>query len=158
MVSAVANVESQVGTHLPWVEDGTPALSRSNEILKRLTSGLEAKGFRVERGKSHAEKAMMPVFFGEQGKASKEFHIDAYHPEHRVGVEVEYGRTIPNNAIYKALIELCLMVDVDYGAVLVPVLYREREHPYEAAARAYEAIFASPRLALPLEGMLLLGY
>jgi hypothetical protein len=136
----------------------TSDTEKSNVVLAVLRPNLESLGYEVERGKRREDKISRPVFFEEGGKATKTFDVDAFHLTERVGMEVEYGRVQPNNAVYKDLVELCLMVDVDYGALLVPLVYRTTSHPYEHAVKVLQPIFASPRLNLPLKGFLLVGY
>jgi hypothetical protein len=149
LVGAVAGARDQV--------DSTVQNYESNEVLARMAPGMEGLGYQVERGKRRDEKLFRPVFFGEAGAHSKSYDIDAYHPEDRVAVEVEAGRSIVNNAIYKDLVVMCLMADVDFGAVAVPLAYRKGS-PYLGAVRAFEPIFASPRFNMPLKGFLVLGY
>jgi hypothetical protein len=69
------------------------------------------------------------------------------------------------NAIYRDLIQSSLMVDARYLALAVPVEYRyksgartAKEPSYAKTYSVVEPIYGSPRLSLPFEGLLLIGY
>jgi hypothetical protein len=158
LVDAVTESQENIERTRSTFEDPSASTERSNAILACLRPALERLGYQVERGKRRDQKIYRPVFFEDEGKVTKSFDVDAFHPVDRIGVEVEYGRTQPNNAVYKDLIELCLMIDVDFGALFVPTTYRTRERPYDYAVNVFQPIFASPRLNLPLKGLLLVGY
>lgn len=68
------------------------------------------------------------------------------------------------NAIYRDLIQGSLMVDARFLALAVPLAYHyksgnrpAREPSFAKTYSVIEAIHGSPRLALPLEGLLLIG-
>jgi hypothetical protein len=50
----------------------------SDQVLEVLRPELLALGFEVEQGKKHAQIIRRPVFFGEKGKPTLEYRIDAY--------------------------------------------------------------------------------
>jgi len=67
------------------------------------------------------------------------------------------------NAIYRYLIQGSLMVDARFLVLGVPVEYRygktpSREPSYTKTYSVVEAIYGSPRLRLPFDGLLLIGY
>ena len=69
------------------------------------------------------------------------------------------------NAIYRDLIQGSLMVDARFLALAVPLEYRyksgnrtAREPSYAKTYSIVDAIYGSERLALPFEGLLLIGY
>jgi hypothetical protein len=70
------------------------------------------------------------------------------------------------NAIYRDLIQGALMVDARFLVLAVPVEYRYNSGARTAREPSYaktyssvvEAIYGSPRLELPFEGLLLIGY
>ena len=67
------------------------------------------------------------------------------------------------NAIYRDLIQGSLMVDARFLALAVPLEYRygarlTREPSFAKTYSVVEAIYGSPRLALPFDGLLLIGY
>src|SRR5258708_4095199 len=136
----------------------------SDAVLRLLRPGLIELGFEVEAGKTRESKLARPVFFGENGEPERQYQIDAYHPAHRLALEVEAGRSTAGNAIYRDLIQMSLLVDVDYAAVAVPVAYRyateSRQHhtqPYRHCRSILEAIYGGRRLGLPFQGLLLIG-
>jgi hypothetical protein len=69
----------------------------SNQVLALVRPGLEAAGFKVEAGRSHTDRILVPVLFGSRGKPSKSFHADAYSETGRMVLEVEAGRALVNN-------------------------------------------------------------
>ena len=78
---------------------------------------------------------------------------------------MEAGPATMGNAIYRDLIQSSLMVDARFLALATPVEYRyqsgtrlTREPSYAKTYSVVEAIYGSQRLALPFEGLLLIGY
>jgi hypothetical protein len=79
-------------------------------------------------------------------------------------MEVEAGRATMGNAIYRDLIQSSLMVDARFLLLAVPIEYRyksgvrtAKEPSYAKTYSVVEAIYGSPRLTLPFEGLLLAG-
>jgi hypothetical protein len=138
----------------------------SNRVLRLMTPGLRSIGFQVEWGKIAIKKLSRPVFFGENGSIEHQYEIDAYNDVTRVSLEVEAGRAWQSNAIYRDIVQMSLMIDVRYGAVAVPLIYRYRSssgrlletRPYEKCQGLLDTIYGGRRLELPLEGLLLVGY
>jgi len=137
----------------------------SDDVLRALTSGLLQLGFEIEQGKTKAKKLPRPVFFGDEGTFLRTYEIDAFDGNHGVALEVEAGRATMGNAIYRDLIQASLMVDARYLALAVPYEYRYKSGPRTVQERSYaktytlaEAIYGSPRLSLPFDGLLLIGY
>jgi len=137
----------------------------SDAVLSELRSGLLGLGYVVESGKTKAATIHRPVLFGENGKAEVNYEIDAFHDELGIAVEVEAGRGASNNADYRDIVRTSLILDARNMALLMPVSYRfmSGQRPY--TIRAYErtrnqldAIYASQRLQLPFDGILLIGY
>ena len=102
---------------------------------------------------------------GDLGKAEVNYEIDAFHDELGVAVEVEAGRGACNNADYRDIVRTSLILDARNMALLMPVCYRFMSGQRQYATRAYErtrnqldAIYASQRLQLPFDGVLLIGY
>lgn len=142
--------------------DTTAQHNKSNDVLESVRPGLEALGFRVEGGEPTIHR---PVLFGEGGKPQQKYQIDAYQPTLGIGLEVEAGRSLRGNAVYRDLIQASLMVDVQYFALCVPLRYRfnasgkqYEDKPYEATNSIVGAIYASGRLSFPFRGLLLLGF
>jgi hypothetical protein len=137
----------------------------SDEVLRAITSGLSALGFAIEQGKTKTKKLPRPVFFGDEGTFLRTYEIDAFDPMNGVALEVEAGRATMGNAVYRDLIQASLMVDARFLALAVPVEYRYKsggrtvvEKSYAKSSTLAEAIYGSPRLTLPFDGLLLVGY
>lgn len=96
----------------------------SNQVLVQIRDDLQTLGFQVEKGKQHADKIQRPVFFGENGVPTRNYQIDAYHPEWRCGLEVEAGRAWMGNAVYRDIVQGLVMVRVDTLVLAVPNGYR----------------------------------
>src|SRR5215470_11439558 len=138
----------------------------SNDVLRVLADDMETKmGFTVERGKTRLGRLPRPVFFGDEGSYLRTYEIDAFEPGAGVALEVEAGRATMGNAIYRDLIQGSLMVDARFLVLAVPNEYRyksgnrvAKEPSYGKTYSVVEAIYGSPRLQLPFEGLLLVGY
>lgn len=160
-VTAIATVFAQQRSAI----DSTLGAAVSNEVLRLIRPNLQAMGFQVEDGKVAEGQLARPVFFGENGQPSRQYHIDAYHPDYRVALEVEAGRAQAGNAIYRDIIQMSLLVDVEHAAVAVPINYRYESggrtrptQPYDHCKSILDAIYGGRRLELPFEGFLLIGY
>ena len=137
----------------------------SDAVLGELGPGLVALGYVVESGKTQAAKIRRPVLFGENGAPEVNYEIDAFHDELGIAVEVEAGRGAAGNADYRDIVRTSLILDARNMALLLPVRYRttsgQREliiHAYEKTRNQLDAIYASQRLKLPFDGILLIGY
>jgi hypothetical protein len=137
----------------------------SDAVLSELRAGLLALGYAVESGKTRAATIRRPVLFGENGKEEVNYEIDAFHDELGIAVEVEAGRGAANNADYRDIVRTSLILDARSMALLMPVRYRFKSGQREYATPAYDrtrnqldAIYASRRLMLPFDGVLLIGY
>jgi hypothetical protein len=160
LVSTFARVQAQIDstvTHDKRME--------SDDVLRVLADGLARLGFVVEQGKKKTGKLPRPVFFGDEGAYLRTYEIDTFEPTHGIALEVEAGRATMGNAIYRDLIQASLMVDARFLVLAVPVEYRYmskgkemREPSYAKTYSVVEAIYGSPRLSLPFEGSLLVGY
>jgi hypothetical protein len=137
----------------------------SNDVLDVIAPGLRKLGFAVEQGKKKEGKLQRPVFFGDEGSYLRTYEIDAFEPSLAIALEVEAGRATMGNAIYRDLIQGSLMVDARFLVLAVPLEYRyksgsrtAREPSYGKTYSVIEAIYGSPRLVLPFDGLLLVGY
>ncbi len=132
----------------------------SNEVLKILRPELEGAGFDVERD---GKKIPRPVLYGEGGRPSTEFRIDAYNPSTHVVMEVEAGRGAMSNAVYRDIIRMALIVDAQYAVIAVPLRYQSGKRKtvapaYRTGRDLVDSIYTSARLALPFKGLLFVGY
>lgn len=151
----------------PLVETATGdrAGLRSDEVLAAVADPLRVLGYEVEAGKAAAQRIRRPVLFGENGIPSVTYEVDAVHDALGVVVEVEAGRGARGNAAYRDLIRAALILDARYLALMMPLVYRAQSGGRPIAVPAYReardlltAIYASQRLALPFDGVLLVGY
>lgn len=136
--------------------------NESNQVLAIVRPQLRAIGYQVEEKGGEISR---PVLFGEGGQMEKEYRIDAYDPDSKVVLEVEAGRGAKGNAVYRDLIHMSLIVDADYAAIAIPIIYRFRvggrvirEPAYGKTYDLLDAIYSSGRLRLPFKGVLLIGY
>ncbi|HLG07772.1 MAG TPA: hypothetical protein VI409_03770 [Gaiellaceae bacterium] len=130
-----------------------------------LRPGPEALGFEIEAGKKKTEKIRRPVLFGEQGSESLAYEVDGFQSEFGIALEVEAGRGARGNAVYRDLVEASLLVDARFLVLAVQTAYRHKTGGHDVTVQSYrdsrnllDAIYASNRLQLPLEGILLIGY
>ena len=158
MVAATADIRTQIDSAPAPIPGGD---RKSDAILARLRPGLESLGYTVESGKTAAKKITRPVLFGDDGRAEVPYDIDAFHDGHGIAVEVEAGRGAANNADYRDIVRTALLLDANYLALFMPVAYHAGKRPmpaYSNTRRQLEAIYASRRLQLPFQGVLLIGY
>ena len=132
----------------------------SNRVLTSLRPALEGIGFDVEK---RGAKLPRPVLYGDEGKVSKQFNVDAYRFSDGTALEVEAGSAVYNNRAVLDLVKFALSMDVQRGAILVPQKYvtpkQSWTDPYPEAVKYFDSIFANPeRLSLPLEGLVLVGF
>lgn len=124
-----------------------------------------ALGFEVEAGKRRDQKIRRPVLFGELGRERVAYEVDAVNDDLGVIVEVEAGRGARGNAVYRDLVRTSLIVGARFLALGVMAEYRHQSSgraisvaSYRDARDMLDAVFASQRLGLPFEGVLLFGY
>lgn len=137
----------------------------SDKALEHLRIGLEALGFVVESGKNSSGKIHRPVLFGENGAPLVKYEIDGWHELEKIAFEIEAGRGMKGNAVYRNLIRTPLIFDVEFLAlgVLREYHYNSGGKPqisrdYRDAKNQLDAIYASGRLQFPFKGILLFGY
>jgi len=137
----------------------------SDQVLGHLRVGLETLGFAVESGKARADKIRRPVLFGAEGTERVTFEVDAVHDELGIVLEIEAGRGARGNAVYRDLVRTSLIVDVRYLILGVMRTYHHRSGgrptmvpSYRDSRELLDALFASGRLELPFDGVLLFGY
>lgn len=161
----VPDIVSVFEAHSPGIS--TVELAKgltSDQVLARVRPGLIELGFEVEAGKRNQDKIKRPVFFGDDGSAELQYEVDAYHAALRCGLEVEAGRAWMGNAVYRDLIQACVMVEVDYLVLAVPQIYKYESggktalsEDYEKTRSVADALFAHSRIQLPYQ-LVLLGY
>jgi hypothetical protein len=133
----------------------------SNEVLAHVAPQLVALGFTAEKGKKKDQKIHVPVLYGNNGRIAKAFLADAHHVGGRFVVEVEAGRGVINNQFLKDFFQACMMDEVQYLAIAVRNLYKAagiNNRDFENVVTFFDTLYASRRLELPLNGILVLGY
>jgi hypothetical protein len=145
----------------------TEALAKgleSDPVLKILADDLARLGFIVETGKARGGKVSRPVFYGENGEPTLLYEIDAYHQGWRCGLEVEAGRAILGNAVFRDLFQAMVMPDVEHLCLAVPNVYRYKSSGRSLSSKYYDktvaiadALYGHSRVAMPY-GLTAIGY
>lgn len=137
---------------------------KSDKVLDAVRPGLVRAGFTVESNKTSKGTIDRPVFFGENGKPSLNYQVDAYHNEHECGLEVEAGRSFMGNAFYRDLIQAMVMVKVSTLVIALPNTYKYKSggrdvvsKDYENACSVADALYGHSRLRIPFN-LVILGY
>lgn len=154
VVDAFAGARSQIDSQ-------TQSGVSSDTALAAVRPALQALGFQVEASKTKAGKITRPVLFGEQGSVLVQYDVDAFHPVEGVVLELEAGRGAASNADYRDIVRASLMVGARYLVLAMMLSYRggnQQIRSYDIARDRIDAIYASERFRLPLEGVLLVGY
>jgi len=146
---------------------GTLSLSKglsSDAVMAIMRNKLQGLGFSIEANKQNAGKLKRPVFFGEDGRPSRQYEIDGFHPEWRCGIEIEAGRAWMGNAIYRDLIQAMVMVDLAHLILAVPLGYRYlsggkpvTSKDYENTVSVADALYSHTRIKMPF-GLTVIGY
>lgn len=129
----------------------------SNEVLELLRLGFEGLEFQVEKSKTRAETIHVPVLFGRNGKLEKSFDADAYSKSQKTVIEVEAGRAVSNYQFLKDLFQACMMHEIDYLVIAVRNVYLTKKD-FEKVISFFDTLYASNRISLPLQGILVIGY
>jgi hypothetical protein len=136
----------------------------SDAVLLIVRDRLLALKFDVEAGKHHGQKIRRPVYFGENGRPTLQYEIDAYHPEWRCGLEIEAGRAWMGNAVYRDLIQALVMVNLDHLILAVPNTYKYLTNSRASTSKDYQntvsvadAIYGHSRIRMPF-GLTVVGY
>ena len=129
----------------------------SDEVLGILREDLVSCGFRVEASKRKDDKLPQVVTWGENGKPDKSFHVDAFHEETGVVVEIEAGQAVANYRFLKDFFEACALQKARHLVIAVRMEYKDTKD-YAIVCRFFESIYASNRMTFPLKGLLIVGY
>ena len=136
----------------------------SDMVLAELRADLVGLGFEVGESKRQAEKIDRPVFYGENGIPTLRYQIDAYNAGWECGLEIEAGRAWMGNAVYRDIVQACVMVQVKYLILAVPNSYKylssgkpTTSQDYSNTASLAEALYGHSRLRLPYD-LILIGY
>ena len=149
--SSKSDIESNIHTRL-----------ESDAVLAALRSKLVDIGWQIESGKKAIDKISRPVLFGDAGVSKVNYEIDWWHPVHKVVLEIESGRGWQGNAFFRDLIRTSLIQGADYLVVGMRSSYSyanvKSQNDFIKARDQMDAIYASGRLQLPFEGILLFGW
>jgi hypothetical protein len=163
LVSAVDAVRSEIESVPLQLE--TSEKRTSDAVLAKLRPGMEQLGYLVESGKGASQKITRPVLFGDDGRPEVSYEIDAFHDDLGIAVEVEAGRGAKGNADYRDIVRTSLLLDARFFVLMTPIVYRFKSagkgmevQAYSSTRSQLSAIYASQRLKLPFEGVLLIGY
>jgi hypothetical protein len=129
----------------------------SDGALRFLRPQFESLGFTVETGKSKGEKIPVPVLFGLNNHIDKSFDADALSRDGRIVIEVEAGRAVVNYQFLKDVFQASMMHGVEYLVLAVRNDYRGGDD-FRSVHSFLETLYISSRLALPLKGIMLIGY
>jgi hypothetical protein len=136
----------------------------SDDVLAIVAGDLRGIGFEIEKSKRGGGRLPRPVFFGEGGAPTLTYEIDGYCSSWRCGLEVEAGRAILGNAIFRDLFQAMVMVDVDHICLAVPNVYRYQSSGKTLASRYYDktvavadALYGHGRVKMPY-GLTVIGY
>jgi hypothetical protein len=129
----------------------------SNEVLENVRTSLEKLDFQIEKSKKSSDKIKVPVLFGQNGKLEKYFDADGYNAATKTVIEVEAGRAVTNYQFLKDLFQACMMYEVDYLVIAVRKDYRGNPD-FQNVITFFDTLYASGRLQLPLNGILIIGY
>jgi hypothetical protein len=97
------------------------------------------------------------VLFGLNNTIDKYFDADAISADGKIVVEIEAGRALDNYQFLKDIFQASLMSGVEYLVLAVRNHYRGT-HTFERIAVFIETLYVANRIALPLRGILLIGY
>lgn len=129
----------------------------SNEVLEKIAPDLELINYKVEKSKKSNDKIKVPVLFGPNGKLEKYFDADGYNENTKTVIEVEAGRAVTNYQFLKDLFQACMMYEVDFLVIAVRKTYIKNQD-FKTVITFFDTLYASGRLRLPLEGILIIGY
>jgi hypothetical protein len=108
----------------PDIDSRTIQGLQSDGVLAHVRPGLEALGYRVESGKEKRHRIARPVLFGDQGRPRVNYEVDAVLDSEGVLLEVEAGRAMMGNAVYRDLVRTSLIVGARYLALCVMSEYK----------------------------------
>ena len=129
----------------------------SDEVLQILRPHLENIEFTVEKGKTKGKKIHVPVLFGVNNSVDQSFNADGISNDGEIILEVEAGRAVANYAFLKDIFQACMMHGVEFLILAVRNNYR-RTDDFQKVYTFLETLYISGRLALPLKGIILIGY
>lgn len=107
--------------------------------------------------KKQIDKIKVPVLFGRNGVITKAFEADGWNKFDSTVIEVEAGRAVVNNQFLKDLFQASMMESVKFCVIAIRNVYKNSKD-FETVCKFMETMYASDRLRLPLDGILIIGY
>lgn len=152
-----------IATHEDDISSATHDKMESDEVVAAIRGTLVLSGWQVEVGKRKEQKIHRPVLFGDNGTVRVKQEIDGWHPDIGIVLEVESGRGWQGNAVYRDLVRASLIADARYLVLGVRSRYKYGandtvQNDFERTRELLDSIYASQRLGLPFEGILLFGW
>lgn len=140
-----------------------PHSLESDDVLAVLAPYFASVGYQVETGKKKSELIARPVLFGPNGSVEKSFNVDAFHAPTGTVVEIEAGRGVVNHQFLKDFFEACAMQDAVYLVIGImngysPKSAKTPAKDFQTVTNFFDTLYASERLQLPLQGVLIIGY
>jgi hypothetical protein len=135
----------------------------SDGVVAVLRTSLEQQGWQIGSGKKADQKIHRPVLFGDNGSVRVKQVLDGWHPNLGAVLEVESGRGVQGNAIYRDLVRASLIADVRFIVLGVRSRYgyganNVVQNDFERTRDLLDSVYASQRLGLPFEGILAFGW
>lgn len=135
----------------------------SDGLVGLLRDRLVNQGWEIEAGKQASQKIHRPVLFGDNGQVRVKQEIDGWHPELGIVMEMESGRGWMGNAVYRDIVRASLIADARYLVIGVRQYYEYGKkdvsrNDFESTRDLMDSIYASGRLRLPFDGVLVVGW
>jgi len=159
-VSAVLEV---IRANQTAIDSASHRTLESDRVVTALRDDLVEHGWEVEAGKRTVDKIRRPVLFGDNGQIRVKQEIDGWHPELQALLEIESGRGVQGNAVYRDLVRASLVVDASYLVLGVRSRYQYGtrgtvQNDFAFTRDLLDSVYASGRLQLPFIGILLFGW
>lgn len=164
------------GSAPQWVVEFTDAVRRneksiaspshnrfeSDQVLEALRLDLEKLGWLIETGKKASQKIHRPVLFGDRNQAKVKYEIDGWHELYGAVLEIESGRGWQGSAFFRDLVRTSLIHGARYLVIGLRLSYTygtvTSQNDFEKGRDQLDALYASGRLVLPFDGVLLFGW
>lgn len=161
LITVVRDCQAEIST-IDRSNAANAQRTTSNVVLRALSPGLVGAGYTVELSRARVDQIARPVLFGDEGRPTLTYRVDAFHARNKVLVEIEAGRGAVSNAVYRNLIEASLIFDATYLVLVVAQRYtysaQRTVQSYADTRGLLSAIYGSGRLQLPLDGVLVISY
>lgn len=152
-----------IAGHQADIDSATHDRLESDEVIAATRESLVSHGWEIEGGKKANQKIHRPVLFGDNGTVRVRQEIDGWHPEFQIVLEIESGRGWQGNAVFRDLVRASLIADARFLALGVRSRYtygsnNTVQNDFERTRELLDSVYASQRLGLPFEGILVFGW